>query len=31
MPIRQEAETKGLTEKDVEIEIKTHRMRKNLT
>ncbi len=30
MPIRQEAETKGLTEKDVEIEIKTHRVRKNL-
>jgi len=28
MPIRQEAETKGLTEKDVEIEIKTHRVRK---
>ncbi|HEY9205759.1 MAG TPA: AbrB/MazE/SpoVT family DNA-binding domain-containing protein [Candidatus Methanoperedens sp.] len=30
MPIRQEAEAKGLTEKDVEIEIKTHRARKSL-
>ncbi len=31
MPIRQEAEAKGLTEKDIEIEIKTHRARKSLT
>jgi AbrB family looped-hinge helix DNA binding protein len=28
-PIRQEAEAKGLTEKDVEIEIKAHRARRN--
>lgn len=31
MPIRKEAEAKGLTEKDIEIEIKTHRARKSLT
>lgn len=30
MPIRKEAEAKGLTEKDIELEIKTHRARKSL-
>ncbi len=30
MPIRQEAEAKGITEKEVEIEIKAHRSRKSL-
>jgi AbrB family looped-hinge helix DNA binding protein len=29
LPIRQEAEAKGLTEKDVEIEIKANRVRKS--
>ncbi len=31
LPIRQEAEAKGLTEKDVEIEIKANRARKSPT
>ena len=30
MPIRREAEAKGITEKDVETEIGAHRARKNL-